>query len=128
MNNKSLFVPGTIVLTDYRDFDGQVRQGVFCILYDEALDPNTDHKFNVVAVKVTTSQKQLGVYSVPLNYDDKNNFLKELSYAMCSKIHVISKNSIRCSLGRLEKDTYLHVYKTYKRFQNEMDKELISYI
>ena len=128
MRNKNLFVPGTIVITDYRDFDGKVRQGDFCILYDEALDDNVDHKYNVVAVKVTTSQKQLTAYTVPLTYDDKNSFFKEFSYACCSKIHVMSKSSIKGALGRLDDETYLRVYKTYKKFLNEMDKQLTNYL
>ena len=128
MNNKNLIVPGTVIISSYLDFEGKKRLGDFVVLYDEALDDANNHKYNIVAIKITTSQKQLGAYTVPLTYDNKNTFFNESSFACCSKLHVINKAKVKGVLGVLDTETYLNIFKTFEKFQHEISRQLISYL
>lgn len=125
MNN--LLKPGTIVAASYGDFEGKKRVGIFCVLYTEQLDSSNNFKGNVVALKVTTSFNMITNYCVPLT-DGKNEFLERDCMALCSKIHTLDKDQIYKTLGELHPYTLRQVYKCYRRFITELERQMEDYI
>lgn len=119
-------MPGTIVCAKYQDFEGQDRVGIFCVLYDEQLDNNVFEKKNTICIKISSQSTLVGNYSVKIPID-RNDFLKTQCIACCSKVHVLHKQSnIYKVLGVLERGTYSQVVKTYLKFSNEMERQLID--
>ena len=119
-------MPGTIVCAKYQDFEGQDRVGIFCVLYDEQLDNNVFEKKNTICIKISSQSTLVGNYSVKIPID-RNDFLKTQCIVCCSKVHVLHKQSnIYKVLGVLERGTYSQVVKTYLKFSNEMERQLID--
>lgn len=125
--NFSVFTPGTIVCANYRDFNGVERVGIFCIIYDEQLDPSMNYKKNVLGVKVTTSLGLCTNYCVALN-DGFNNFFDKDCLALCSKPHVLEKEACYKVIGVLSRTTFKKVYKEYKQFERELERQMLDYI
>ena len=122
-----LMKPGTIVLANYADFDGNKRVGIFCILYDEQLDSSNNFKGNVVALKVTTSYNMITSYCIPLT-DGRNDFLDKDCMVLCSKIHTLEKDQVYKELGVIHPHTLRQVYKCYRRFETELERQMEDYI
>lgn len=125
MNN--IFRPGTLVCARYKAFDGKLLPGVFLILYDEALDAHHQFKENVTALKCTTSDSIIGNYTVTLN-DGNNSFVERDTIVACSKVHTLDKKQIFRELGVIAPETYRNVYKVYKKFINEIEREMEDYL
>lgn len=125
MNN--IFRPGTLVCARYKAFDGKLLPGVFLILYDEALDSHHQFKENVTALKCTTSDSIIGNYTVTLN-DGNNSFVERDTIVACSKVHTLDKKQIFKELGVIAPETYRNVYKVYKKFINEIEREMEDYL
>ena len=123
----NIYRPGTMVCARYKTFDGKLQPGVFLILYDEALDSHHQFKENVTALKCTTSDSIIGNYTVTLN-DGNNPFLERDTIVACSKVHTINKRQIFKELGTIHPITYRSVYKVYKRFVNEIEREMEDYL
>lgn len=124
---ETIFRPGTLVAARYKKFDGSTQPGVFLILYDEALDSHHQFKDNVTALKCTTSDSIIGNYTVTLN-DGNNNFLERDTVVACSKVHTLNKSQIFKVIGIINPITYTTVYKVYKRFVNEIEREMEDYL
>lgn len=121
-------IPGSLVCSSYSTFDGERVCGIFMILYDESLDNNIQHKMNCVALKVTSQQTLVDSYVVPIS-QEYNNYLDKPCMVCCSKTHVLSKNKeIYKYLGQLDSHTYRRVVKTYKKWSNELDRQLLDRI
>lgn len=119
-------IPGTIVCARYNDFDGEERIGLFCVLYDEQLDTNVPTKKNTVCVKVSTQTTLVSNYSVQVNMED-NKFLDNPCIVCCSKVHLLHKESnIYKILGFLNKGTLKQVVKTYFKFSNEVERQMMD--
>lgn len=119
-------MPGTVVCATYQDFEGKERVGLFCVLYDEQLDNNVFEKKNAICVKISSQPTLVGNYSVRVSLE-KNNFLKNPCIVCCSKMHVLHKSlNIYKVLGVLERGTYAQVVKTYLKFGNELERQLID--
>ena len=119
--------PGSIVCASYGDFEGNKQVGIFCVLYDEQLDSTNTFKNNVVALKVSTSYNMITNYCVPLN-DGKNPFFDKDCMALCSKVHLLDKDQIYKQLGVLHPYTLRQVYKVYRRFETELERQMEDYI
>lgn len=102
-----MYTTGSIIRAKYTRIPDNIRTlGIFCVLYDEAYDKHVSHSRNILAIKVTTQLDALGTYSVFLNGHGKNSFLRESSFAQCSKIHTLDKqNNETKYLGRLDDAT-----------------------
>lgn len=122
-----IYRPGTLVCARYKTFDGKLQPGVFLILYDEALDSHHQFKENVTALKCTTSDSIIGNYTVTLN-DGNNSFVERDTIVACSKLHTLDKKQIFKTLGTIHSSTYRSVYKVYKRFINEIEREMEDYL
>lgn len=124
---KSLLKPGSVVCSSYVDFEGKTCVGLFCVLYDEQLDSANNFKGNVIALKITTSYSMITNYCVPLN-DGRNDFFEKNCIALCSKVHTIDKDNIYKVLGELHPYTLRQVYKNYRRFETELERQMEDYI
>ena len=123
----SLLKPGTIVCANYTDFQGNKLVGLFLILYDEQIDASHNFKGNVTAVKITTSLNMCSNYSVCLK-DGKNEFLDKDCFALCSKVTTLDKDQIYKVLGSLHPYTLRQVYKCYRRYETEVERQMEDYI
>lgn len=124
---KSLMKPGTIVCANYTDFSGSICQGIFLVLYDEQLDFSNNFKGNVIALKVSTQFHMITNYCVPLT-DGHNSFFDKECMALCSKVHTLDKEQVYKVLGVIHPHTLRQVYKVYRRFEAELERQLEDYI
>lgn len=123
--NMKVYKSGTIVIANYINFKGENKQGVFMVLYDEALDNTTDSVMNLTVIKITTQLSMVGNYTVNLKNED-SDFFKYDSLASCSKIHTIHKNQIVGVIGILGEKTYKKVYTGIRKFLNEIDRQMLG--
>lgn len=133
MNNEKYdwgrpLVPGSVVLSEYSDFDGNRQNGIFLIIYDEQLDTSLIHNKNVIALKLSTQNTLVNNYVVPIN-NDINNFLDKPCLVCCSKLHILNKTKeIYRYLGQLDNYTYKRVVKTYSKFAREVERQVLDRI
>ena len=116
---------GNVVICNYINFKGEIKKGLFVVLYDELFDNATNNYLNFVAVKVTTQLDMVGNYTVNLNLEE-NPFFKQPCLASCSKLHTLHKNQIEGILGQLSESTFKKVYIQTKSFLNEIDRQMIG--
>lgn len=116
---------GNVVICNYINFKGEIKKGLFVVLYDELFDNATNNYLNFVAVKVTTQLDMVGNYTVNLNLEE-NSFFKQPCLASCSKLHTLHKNQIEGILGQLSESTFKKVYIQTKSFLNEIDRQMIG--
>ena len=69
--------------------------------------------------------EQIYTSGVDLN---KNDFLKNLSWISCSKIHTLEEDQIIGSIGTFDKNTMRKFIKVFIRFQNEVQRQLLDTI
>lgn len=120
--------PGSVVLAHYCDFTGEKKQGVFLVLYDEQLDSLHSYKGNVTALKVTTSLRMSSNYNVCIS-DGRNEFLDKDCFALCSKVHTLSKSDqIYKRVGVIHPATLRQVYKVYRRYEMELERQMEDYL
>lgn len=125
MNNEIL-KPGTVVCAHYNAFKGDDRVGVFCVLYDEQLDSSNNYKGNIVALKVTSQNKMISNYCVPIR-SDVDKFFEQDCIVLCSKIHVIEKEQCYKKIGNLSSQTLRQVYRMYRQFERELERQVEDY-
>lgn len=123
----NIYRPGTLVCVNYKDFKGKIQPGVFLVIYDEALDSHHQFKNNVTALKCTTSSSIIGNYTVALN-DGNNPDLERDTIVACSKVHTLDKSQIFKTICTIHPVTYRSVYKVYKKYMNEIEREMEDYI
>ena len=78
-------------------------------------------------VKVTTSYSMITNYCVPLT-DGRNDFFTRDCMALCSKPQILDKNQITKVQGSLHPHTLRQVYKCYRRFESELERQMEDYI
>ncbi len=132
MNNKydwnRPLMPGSIVCSEFSDFDGNRTTGIFLVIYDEALDTNVIQSRNIVALKLTTKNTLVNNYVVAINRNI-NNFLDQECMVCCSKLHVLSKvKEVYKYLGQLDNVTYKRVVKTYCKYSRTVESQLLDRI
>lgn len=117
---------GTVVIAKYTNFEGKRVTGLFLIIYSENNDIMTPNKKNYTALKVT-SQLLDSSYVSKLNCNVVE-FLDKDCYVACSKVHTLSYSEIIKSLGKLDAYKIMCVYRTYKRYQNELERQMLDII
>lgn len=121
-------LPGTVVLSTYTNFNGDVVKGLFVILYDEQSDNNVLSKKNVIGLKLSTKNTCVTNYSVELT-PETDKFLKNECIVCCSKEHVLHKESqIYRVIGRLTPNTFRKIYKVYNKFNSELLRQIVDSI
>jgi len=119
---------GSVVLAGYNDFTGNRKAALFLILYDEQFDSDVPENKNVYALKLTTQSTLLSNYIVRINMRE-NSFLNSPSLVCCSKPHILHKvHNIYNVLGVLDSRTMKNVYRMYKKFANEIDRQTLESI
>lgn len=122
----SVLKPGTIVSVDYTDFEGNPLHGFFCVLYDEQLDSSNNFKNNFTAIKITTSYNMITNYCIPVSAENPDIFKKDCM-ALCSKLHTLNKDQVTSVLGHLHPKTIKQIYRCYKRFESELERQMEDY-
>lgn len=120
-----IYRAGSIVIANYINFKGENKRGLFMIIYDEGFDSNNTNAMNVQAIKITTQLSMVGNYVCNVRNEDSQFFNQEC-LASCSKIHTLHKNQITKIVGVLGEDTYKKVYATFRKFLNELDRQMIG--
>ena len=116
---------GTVVSHRYKSLDGNYVSGLFLIIYDEKYDLGILPNGNLLGLKITSTCRQLH-YDVPLK-KKFNPYLDHDSYVMCSKPHVLDKRDMTI-LGKVTSIDLLNVYKSYKRFNYQIDDQVSTSI
>lgn len=120
-----IYRAGSIVIANYINFKGENKRGLFMIIYDEGFDSNNTNAMNVLAIKITTQLSMVGNYVCNVRNEDSLFFNQEC-LASCGKIHTLHKNQITKIVGVLGEDTYKKVYATFRKFLNEVDRQMIG--
>lgn len=120
------FKVGDVVCATYSGFDNVKHTGIFLIVYDEQNDSNVIEKFNVVAMKISSQTTVAGNYV--LNVDrKKNDWFTGQSIILWSKLHTLDKRTnIYKKLGSFDSNTMLKVFKVYKRFVSEQERQMLE--
>ena len=66
-------------------------------------------------------------YTVKLK-QDTTSFLDKDCYVACAKIQTLSKSQVIKVLGKLSVHDMMKVYKVYKRYLNEQDRQYLERI
>lgn len=121
-------LPGTIVCSNYNSFDGDDRVGIFIVMYDEQSDMQTISTRNVLALKLSSKSTCVENYTVEINKRDCD-FLQTSSICCCSKIHILHKQEqVYKVLGQVSPIVYKKIYKTFMKFQNALNNQIINYL
>lgn len=125
--NKSL-EPGSIVCASIGDFNGNKKIALFLVLYDEQNDKNIMDDQNVVALKLSTQNTCASNYIIQIT-SKANKFLDKNCVVCCSKLHTLHKKSnVYKLLGVVNSNTLKRVYKVYRKFQNELNDQILNNI
>lgn len=117
------FYPGNIVISNYTDIDGIRKQGIFCVVYLEMLDPSVICANNVVALKVTTQyNEKYSSYYCELEQNEAN--LKNKSRICCSKPYLFKHTDFTKLVGELSKEKLSEVRDKLKRFYDNSLKQI----
>lgn len=123
--NKPL-LPGTVVCANYYSFDNEPKVGIFIVLYDEQSDNFVFGDKNILGIKLSTKNTCVSNYAIEIN-TEYNSFLNDDCIACCSKIHVLhKKEQVYKVLGILNYGTYKQVFKTYNKFMQEVNRQLVT--
>ena len=119
-------LPGTIVCSNFNNFNGEKTVGLFVILYDEQLDTTVTDSKNVIALKLSTKNTCISNYVVNINRE-LNDFLDDDCIVCCGKLHTLHKREqVYKVLGRLNPITFKMVYKVYQKFSQEINRQMIN--
>lgn len=113
---------GDIVVSKYRDINGDDKVGIFCILYLERYDTNIECANNVVCVKVTTKYHPKYKYYVDLPKEVAN--IQENSRICPSKLYTIKYTDIHKRIGRLNKDVLKQVLDNFTLWSDNAKKQM----
>lgn len=92
---------GDVVSCEYIDLDGEKKVGLFCIIYCEKYDGNTNTGNNIVALKVTSKHQDKYEWYLPIS--NKRLFMN--SRICCTKPYLFKFSNITgvvCKLKKLE--------------------------
>ena len=120
-----MYRTGDVVCASYGDFEGTKRVGVFFIMYSEKQDRTySGNHSNYVCVKLTTNNFLGDGYTVKINKGEAN--LENDCLVNVSKIHTFTHSQIYKLVGRMSEKMSMRIYKEYKRFQQEMEEQMLE--
>ena len=117
---------GAVVNVEYAGLDNITRRGICLVIYNEGEDQQTFDNNNILVMKIT-SQMSDCPYKVRL-YKDKYDFLKLDSYVLISKLQITDISSVVYHLGFIDNNDMMKIFKTYTKFKNEMERQMLSHI
>ena len=118
---------GDVVCATYGDFNCEKRVGIFVVLYSE----NNDRKYsyghsNILACKITTNNFQGDSYTVRIYQGDGG--LEDDCLVNVSKVHTFATTQVYKKLGHLKKSTMSNIYKELRRFNYEVESQVMGEI
>jgi hypothetical protein len=109
MEKSTLIYPGTVFTAkNYDPFTKKVLSHPFVCIYDQALDQDLDAETNILALLITSNNKQFA-RQVPIMKAD-NPFLEKDSFCYCNNIYMFLKTDINV-IGQLDSDTFFEIVK-----------------
>ena len=54
----TIYNSGDIIMAYYGDMDNKEKLGIFCVLYDEFIDKESNCNLNLTALKITTKSHE----------------------------------------------------------------------
>ena len=116
---------GDVVCSNYGKFNGDTSVGIFLVIYSEREDRRyTDCHSNYNLLKITSNNLLGDGYTVRLYKGDGG--LDNDSLVNVSKIHTVSKDQVYKKIGSLEQHTMLRIYKELKKFNNEVEYQVME--
>lgn len=120
-----MYRTGDIVCISYGDFNGDKRVGIFIILYSEKQDRNySSNHTNIICAKLTTSNPQGDSYVVKLHKGEGN--LQEDCFVNLGKIHTFTYERAYKKIGSLAPTKMSKVFKEFRRFNQEIESQLME--
>jgi len=120
-----MYRTGDVVCASYGDFSGEKKVGIFVILYSEKQDRSyTSSHSNYVCVKVTTNNLVGDGYTVKLRKGEAN--LDNDCLVNISKIHTFTQHQIYKPIGRLPQKSAMLIFKEYRRFNQEIENQMLE--
>lgn len=118
---------GDIVCATYGDFNGEKRVGVFLVIYSERFDRiYTSGHTNLTCAKITTNNLLGNSYTVRIKKGDAN--MDNECLVNLSKLHTFTKEQVYKTIGTVNADTMLKVFKEVRAFNNEVEQQLLDYV
>lgn len=124
-NEKITYVyPGTVFTAkNYDPFTKQVLSHPFVCVYDQALDAECQGETNVMALLITSNNKQFS-RQIPV-LKAKNPFLEKDSYAYCNNVYMFLKSDVHI-IGQMDSDTFFQIIKKRQQILRSEDDQCVQ--
>lgn len=125
MEKKSKIYPGVVFTAkNYDPFTKKLLIHPFVCVYNQALDPNLNGETNIIALLITSNNKQIS-RQIPI-LKSKNPFLDKDSYCYSNNIYMFLKEDVTV-IGQLDSDTFFAiVQKRQLMLRGENDQCVLS--
>lgn len=116
--------PGTVFTAkNYDPFTKQVLSHPFVCVYDQALDAECQGETNVMALLITSNNKQFS-RQIPV-LKAKNPFLDKDSYAYCNNVYMFLKSDVHI-IGQMDSDTFFQIIKKRQQILRSEDDQCVQ--
>lgn len=122
----TIYNSGDIIMAHYGDTDNNVRLGIFCVLYDEFIDKESDCDLNLTALKITTKFHK--DYNYYVEIEQGHGGLASDSRVCCSKTHTLHKKNVRVKLGSIHGELLKKILLCYNEYNSEITRQVVSRI
>lgn len=118
---------GDIISVSYGDFEGNPRVGLFLIIYGERQDRSySSNHSNLTCAKITSNAVLGDAYMCKL-YQGEGD-LNCTSFVNLSKLQTFEERQVIKRIGTLRNTTMLRVFKEFKRFNRELEQQILDTI
>ena len=104
----TIYNSGDIIMAYYGDMDNKEKLGIFCVLYDEFIDKESNCNLNLTALKITTKSHE--DYNYYVEIAQGNGGLASDSRVCCSKTHTLHKKKVRVKIGSIHGELLKRCY------------------
>lgn len=122
----TIYNSGDIIMAYYGDMDNKEKLGIFCVLYDEFIDKESNCNLNLTALKITTKSHE--DYNYYVEIAQGNGGLASDSRVCCSKTHTLHKKKVRVKIGSIHGELLKKVLLGYNKYNSEITRQIISRI
>lgn len=116
---KNVYV-GDVVSCEYINLDGEKKIGLFCIIYCERYDINTNTGNNIVALKITSKNQSKYDWYLPIY--NKRLFMN--SRICCTKPYLFRFSNITGKICKLDKLTLRKLCAKLNNYHNEIIRQI----
>lgn len=122
----TIYNSGDIIMAYYGDMDNKEKLGIFCVLYDEFIDKESNCNLNLTALKITTKSHE--DYNYYVEIEQGNGGLASDSRVCCSKTHTLHKKKVRVKIGSIHGELLKKVLLCYNKYNSEITRQVVSRI